>query len=181
MKSRLNGSIEIDQDLTWFGALAGTQNTALLQNINDPRRTRITESQPALEQRSGRAFFLSNNLDTFFNQFFIFGGDFFLWRASGLEFLMHGGIKCRRALFRNKFNDRVNLVISDEHALCTDEPRSARRQIKHVALPEQTVGAVLIKNDAAVDLARDLERDAAWNIRFDNPSDHVRARCLRCD
>ena len=85
-KAALNGSIEIDQDLTWFGALAGTQNTALLQNINDPRRARVTESQPALEQRSGRAFFLSNNLDAFFDQLFIFRGHFFLWRASGLDF-----------------------------------------------------------------------------------------------
>src|SRR5450830_1798131 len=47
---RLNGSIEIDQDLAWFGAFAGTQNTALLQNINDTRRTRVTEAEPALEQ-----------------------------------------------------------------------------------------------------------------------------------
>src|SRR4029078_9877435 len=120
-KSLLNGSIEIDQDLTWFGALAGTQNTALLQNINDPRRARISESQPALEQRSRRAFFLSNNLDAFFDQLFIFGGHFLLRRASGLELLVHGRIKCWLTLFRNKFNDRVNLVISDEHALCTDE------------------------------------------------------------
>src|SRR6476620_12753881 len=121
MKSRLNGSIEIDQDLPWFGALAGPQNTALLQNINDARRSRITESQPPLEQRSGCAFFLSNNLDTFFNQLFVFGIHFFLRRAGGLEFLMHRRIKRRRALLRNKLNDRVNLIISDEHPLRTDE------------------------------------------------------------
>src|SRR5712675_3718498 len=121
MKSRLNGSIEIDQDLTWFGALAGTQNTALLQNINDARRSCITEPQPPLEQRSGRAFFLSNDLDAFFDQLFIFGGHVFLRRTGGLELLMHGRIKCRRTLFRNKFYERVNLIISDEHALRTDE------------------------------------------------------------
>src|SRR3954463_14395911 len=121
MKTRLNGSIEIDQDLTWFGALAGTQNTALLQNINDARRTRVAESQPTLKQRSGRAFFLSNNFDAFFDQLFIFGSHFFLWRTDRLEFLMHRRVKGRRALFRNEFNDRVNLIISDEHPLCTDE------------------------------------------------------------
>jgi len=47
---RLNGSIEIDQNLAWFGAFAGTQNTAMLQNINDARSARITESQTALQQ-----------------------------------------------------------------------------------------------------------------------------------
>src|SRR6478672_6413094 len=122
MKSRLNGGIEIDQNLAWFGALAGTQNTALLQNINDTRRARVTESQPALEQRSGRALFLSDYLDAFFDQLFIFGGHFFLRCTSGLEeFLMHGRIKCRRTLLRNKFYERVNLIISDQHALRTDE------------------------------------------------------------
>src|SRR4030095_5221262 len=105
-------------------------------NINDARRPRVTKSQPALEQRSGRAFFLSNNLDAFFDQLFIFGGHFFLRRITGLELLMHGRIKCRRTLFRNKFYESMNLIIGYENALCADESRSARRQIKHVAVTE---------------------------------------------
>src|SRR4030095_11906432 len=97
-ESRLNGSIEIDQNLAWFGALAGTQNTALLQNINDSRRARVTESQPALEQRSGRAFFLSDNLDAFFDQLFIFFGDIIGRSARSLEFFVHRLIQRGRAL-----------------------------------------------------------------------------------
>src|SRR3954465_14699751 len=34
---RLDGGVEIDKDLARFGAFTGTQNTPLLQNINDPR------------------------------------------------------------------------------------------------------------------------------------------------
>jgi len=48
-KCRLNGGVEIDQNLAWFRAFAGTQNTALLQNINDARSARVTKSQPALK------------------------------------------------------------------------------------------------------------------------------------
>src|ERR1700758_5147026 len=70
------------------------------------------------------------------------------------------------------------LIISYEDTLRADEKRSARWQIKHVALPEQTLGAVFIKNDAAVDLARDLEGDATRDIRFDHAGDHIRAGCL---
>ena len=47
---RLNSGIEIDQDLTRLGAFAGTQNTALLQNINDPRGAGIAQSQPPLQK-----------------------------------------------------------------------------------------------------------------------------------
>jgi hypothetical protein len=49
-KHRLNGSIEIDQNLARFGAFAGTQNTALFQNINDARGARVTEPEPPLKQ-----------------------------------------------------------------------------------------------------------------------------------
>ena len=49
-KYRLNGSIEIDQNLARFGAFAGTQNTALFQNINDARGAGVTEPEPPLKQ-----------------------------------------------------------------------------------------------------------------------------------
>jgi len=49
-KYRLNGGIEIDQNLARFGAFAGTQNTALFQNINDACGAGVTEPQPPLKQ-----------------------------------------------------------------------------------------------------------------------------------
>src|SRR6266566_9107006 len=75
----------------------------------------------------------------------------------------------------------MNFIVRDEHALCTNETRSARRQIKHVALPEQTIGSVLVKDDATVDLRGDLECDSGRNVRLYYAGDHVRARRLRCD
>src|SRR5438270_7257587 len=75
----------------------------------------------------------------------------------------------------------MNFIVRYEHALCANETRSARRQIKHVALPEQTIGSVLIEDDTTVDLRGDLECDSRGNVRLDYASDDVRARGLRCD
>ena len=47
---RLDGGVKIDKYLARLRAFAGTQNTALFENINDPRGPRVTESQTALEQ-----------------------------------------------------------------------------------------------------------------------------------
>ena len=94
---------------------------------------------------------------------------------------MHGGIERGRTLRGNKFNQTSDLLIRHEHALCANEPRSARRQIKHVALAEQPVGAVFIQNHAAVDLRSDLKRNPARNVRLDHPGDDVGARRLRCN
>ena len=47
---RLNGGVKIDKNLARLRTFAGPQNTALFQNINDPRRAGVTEAQPALEK-----------------------------------------------------------------------------------------------------------------------------------
>ena len=45
---RLNRGVEVDENLARLRALARTQYAALFQNINDPRRARVTEAQPPL-------------------------------------------------------------------------------------------------------------------------------------
>src|SRR5882724_13168686 len=75
----------------------------------------------------------------------------------------------------------MNLNVRYEHPLRANKTRSARRQIKHVALPKQTIGSVLIKDNATVDLRRDLECDSGGNVRLDYTGDHIRTRRLRCD
>src|SRR5438874_8692206 len=75
----------------------------------------------------------------------------------------------------------MNFFIRYEHALRTNKTRGARRQIKHVALSEQTIRAVLIQDHSTVDFGSDLERDSTRNIRFDYAGNNVRARRLRSD
>src|SRR5262249_59597360 len=117
-------------------APAGPKNPAPPENQNGAPRARGPEPQPPLKQRSRRAFFLTNNFEAFFDELFIFRCYFFLWRTSGLELLMHGRIKCRRTLFRNKFYEPMNFIVRNQHPLRADETGSARREIKHVALSE---------------------------------------------
>ncbi len=45
-----DGGVKIDKYLARLRAFAGTQNTALLENINDARGPCVTESQATLEQ-----------------------------------------------------------------------------------------------------------------------------------
>src|SRR5438874_9061239 len=153
---RLNGSVKVDKNLARFSAFAGTQNTALLQNINDARGTGVTESQPPLKQGRGGAFFLANDFKTFLHQFFVFLRYFFFGRCHGLQFLLHLRIKSGRALRGNEFNEPTNFIVGYEHALGANEPRSARREVEHVPLPEQTFGTVFVKNEALVDLGCNL-------------------------
>src|SRR5262249_56682907 len=94
---------------------------------------------------------------------------------------MHCRVKSGRALRRNKFHETMNLLVRYQHALRTNQTRSARRQIKHIALAKQTIGSVFIENDPTVDLGGHLECDSARDIRFDYAGDHVRARSLCSD
>src|SRR6266487_5286789 len=75
----------------------------------------------------------------------------------------------------------MNFIISHKPALRADETRSARREVKHVPLPEQTIGSVFIEDYATVDLGGDLERNSTWDIRFDHAGDYIRAWGLSGD
>src|SRR5207247_2498887 len=123
-------------------------------------------------------FFLANDFETFFNQLLVFVRDLFRWRARGLQFFVHRRVERGRTLRGNKFNQAANFIIGYEHALRADQSRSARREIKHVALAKQSIGAVFIENNATVDLARDLKRDPARNVRLDHAGDDIGPRRL---
>ena len=75
----------------------------------------------------------------------------------------------------------MNFIIRYEHALCANKTRSARREIEHVALSEQTIRAIFIENHPAIDLGRDLERNSTGNVRLDYSGDDICARRLRRD
>src|SRR5438552_11794817 len=94
---------------------------------------------------------------------------------------MHFRVKSGRALLRDELHQAMNFIVRYEHALRANKTRSARRQIKHVALPKQTICSVLIEDNATVDLRRDLECDSGRNVRLDYAGDDIRTRRLRCD
>ena len=75
-------------------------------------------------------------------------------------------------------DDLLDLVVGHERPVdARDAP--AARHVEHVALAEQLLGALLAENGAAVDLARDLERDAGREIGLDRAGDDVDRGALR--
>ena len=55
----------------------------------------------------------------------------------------------------------------------------ARREVEHVALPQQALGALLVEDGARIDLGGDLEGDARRHVGLDEAGDHVHRRALR--
>src|SRR2546421_2281244 len=132
---RLNRGVEVDENLARLRALARAQYAALLENINDPRRPGVTEPEPPLEKRSRRPFFLPDNLETFLDQLLVFLRHVILRdRARQLQFVLHRNVEGWRALRGDEFDQPMNFLVGHKHALGADEPRGARRKVKHVAL-----------------------------------------------
>src|SRR5215471_8657736 len=63
--------------------------------------------------------------------------------------------------------------LSDEGRVQSMHPRRARRQIQHVALAEQSLGAVRVENGARVDLRCHAERNASREVGLDQSGDHI--------
>src|SRR5690606_35120295 len=72
----------------------------------------------------------------------------------------------------------MHLVIGDESAMHTNRQAGAWRQVEHVAVAQQLLGAALIENRTRVDFARNLECHAGRDIGLDQPGDHVHGWAL---
>ena len=59
-----------------------------------------------------------------------------------------------------------------------DRQAGARRQVEHVTVTEQLLGAALIEDGARVNLARHLEGHARRDVGLDQTGDHVHRRTL---
>ena len=73
----------------------------------------------------------------------------------------------------------VDFAIRHEGAVYALRHTRSGRQIKHVALPQQGLGAHLIEDGARVDLARYLERNPRRDVGLDQAGDDVNRRPLR--
>ena len=73
----------------------------------------------------------------------------------------------------------VHFVVRHEGAVHALRQPGAGRQVEHVALAQQRLGAHLVEDGARVDLARHLERDAGRDVGLDQAGDDVDRRPLR--
>ena len=78
-------------------------------------------------------------------------------------------------------DDALDFRVGDEGALGALQFGGAGRQVEHVALADEFLGALGIEDDARVECGGDLEGDAAGNVGLDDAGDHVGARRLGGD
>ncbi len=72
----------------------------------------------------------------------------------------------------------MHLVIAHKSAVHPGRETRATGHVEHVAHAKQGLGAHLVQNGAAVDLAADLKADPRGNIGLDQTGDHVHRRAL---
>ena len=78
-----------------------------------------------------------------------------------------------------RLDHAVHFLVGDERAVHARRDRGAGRQVQHVAVPEQRLGAHLVEDRARIDLGRDLEGDARGDVGLDQPGDDVDRGPLR--
>ena len=81
-------------------------------------------------------------------------------------------------LFRDMVHDALHLIGGDERVLDADRFRTSGRKIQHVAVAQELVGPVHVKNRPRVNLRRDLIGNPRREIRFDDARDNVNGRAL---
>ena len=75
-------------------------------------------------------------------------------------------------------DDVLDLAVGDERTVQAPDAAAAGH-VEHVALAQQLLGALFAQDGAAVDLGRDLERDAGGEVGLDGAGDDVDRRALR--
>ncbi len=78
----------------------------------------------------------------------------------------------RAALRLEVTNDLLDLLVRAERPVHAADAAAAGH-VEHVALTKQLLGALLAQDGPAVDLGRDLERDAGREVRLDRAGDDV--------
>ena len=78
----------------------------------------------------------------------------------------------------NSFAWRVDFLVTDKCAVHAHREAGARRQVQHVAHAQQALGAHLVQDGAAVDLAAHLEAQTGGDVGLDQAGDHVHAGAL---
>ena len=73
----------------------------------------------------------------------------------------------------------MHFLVGDECAVHARRNRGAGRQVQHIAVTEQRLGAALVKNRARVHFGGNLKGDPRRNIGLDQAGDDIHRRALR--
>ena len=125
---------------------------------------------------------MAGDLDALDDEFLVGIGDLvFLVGAGGVDGFADVPFVVRLRLLGAVSDDALYLLVGNESTLRALEFGGARRQVEHVALANELVGALGVEDDAGVERGGNLEGDAAGNVRLDDAGDHIGARRLGGD
>src|SRR5262245_45948953 len=161
----------VDQHLARLPTGAGRDEPFRLHHVDHPRRVPEAYSQLPLQVRYRYLAAADNDPRGLVIEFV-----FVELQAINGRLLVFGRdriVEDRPALFAEEARQPCALLLGDVRTMKPDAPRRGRRQKQHVALAEQLLGAVAVENGARVDLRRDAEGDARWQVGFDQPRDDI--------
>src|ERR1035437_3840065 len=175
--------VQVDKDVAWFGAIAWSDNAAILKLVHDAGGPAVAEPQSALSERDAGLLFAANDFDAVLDDLFVFVNAALVIGASAgaRELLVNLQLVAGLGLLGDEIDDALDFLVGDERALGADQLGRAGRQVEQVAFAQQLVGTHRVENGARVHLGRDLERDAGGDVRLDDAGDDIHARPLGGD
>jgi hypothetical protein len=129
-------TVQVDQNVARFLAVAGADDPAVLEFIHDAGGTTVAEAQAVLEERDAGLLLAANDLDAILNDFFVLVDAALVIEAAAgagklpvdLEFVVGS------RLLGDEVNNALDFLVGYMRALCPDQPFRTTRQKQHIAL-----------------------------------------------
>ena len=169
-------------NVSWLRALNRTDNAAFFQDVDQPGCPVISDSEPSLQERRRRFLRFDDVVLHFFIQRIVLSGDHGCALIVINAFQTDKRILVARLHLRgNEVGDPLDLLVGNIDALQAHRTRFADREIKHIAVAQQTFRPDMIENRPGIDTAGNGEGDPAWNVGLDDTGNDIRRRPLRRD
>src|SRR2546426_4849344 len=179
------------QHVPRLGPVGGPEDAGQLQLIDDPGGATVPDAHAPLQQRGRAELVLDAHFRGLPEQRIALAGSAFLTPPASVFSRFFRLFQCRHLFIDARARSRrlcgmrlvpvheaFGFVGRDEGPLHAEQLALAGRQKQHVPVPEHGLGAVLVEDGTAVDLGRDPKRDAAREVRLDEPGDDVHRRTL---
>src|SRR5687768_11053588 len=142
------GAVQINQNVARLGAFAGADDAAIFEFVHNAGSARIAEAQAPLQEGDTGFLFAADDIDTLLDEgFVLFGAALGLEGGDGPgELFVDFQFVARFSLTPDEIDDRLDLLVGDEHALGANQFGRAGRQIKHVAFAQEFIGAHGVEN-----------------------------------